>query len=103
MASLAEIAKLLDEKLDTKFAAARKEIVDDLQSTFLHKIEADIADLKEQATTNQVAVADLREQAAANQVAIARLEKGSSSSTQIPSKEDPAKVNPNKVDPFQAK
>jgi hypothetical protein len=101
MASLAEIAKLLDEKLDTKLAAARKEIVDDQQSTFLHKIEADIADLKEQATTNQVAMADLKEQAAANQIAIARLEKGSSS--QIPSKEDPAKVNPSKVDPFQAK
>jgi hypothetical protein len=30
MASLVEISKLLDEKLDTKFATARKEIVDEL-------------------------------------------------------------------------
>ena len=82
MASLADISKLLDEKL----AAARKEIVDDLQSTFLHKIEADIADLKEQSAANQVAIVDLKEQASANQVAITHLEKGSSS------KEDPAQA-----------
>lgn len=95
MASLAEISKLLDEKLDTKLDAARKEIVGDLQSTFLHKIEADIADLKEQTSANQVAVADLKEQAAANQVAIARLEKGSSS--QIFSKEDPTQEKPTRL------
>ena len=55
MASLADISKLLDAKL----AAARKEIVDDLQST-LHKIEADMADLKEQAAAYQVAIAQHR-------------------------------------------
>jgi hypothetical protein len=42
------ISKLLDEKLETKLVAARKEIIEGLHSTFLHKIEADIADLKEQ-------------------------------------------------------
>ncbi|CAM0951594.1 unnamed protein product [Alopecurus aequalis] len=86
MASLADISKLLDEKL----AAARKEIVDDLQSTVLHKIETDIADLKEQATANQAAIANLKEQADANRVTIARLEKNSSS--QIFSKEDPTQA-----------
>ncbi|CAM0874893.1 unnamed protein product [Alopecurus aequalis] len=86
MASLADISKLLDEKL----AAARKEIVDDLPSTVLHKIETDIADLKEQATANQAAIADLKEQADANRVTIARLEKNSSS--QIFSKEDPTQA-----------
>jgi hypothetical protein len=86
MASLADISKLLDDKL----TAARKEIVDDLQSTFFHKIEADIGALKEQASASQTAIADLKEQAAANQVAVVRLEKGSSS--QICSKEDPSKA-----------
>jgi hypothetical protein len=38
MASLADIFKMVDEKL----AVARKETVDDLQTTFLHKIEADM-------------------------------------------------------------
>ena len=75
MASLADISKLLDEKL----AAARKEIVDDLQSTVIHKIESDIEALKEQAAANQAAIADLKDQAATNQLSIAHLEKGSSS------------------------
>jgi hypothetical protein len=57
MASLADISKLLDDKL----TAARKDIVDDLQSTFFHKIEADIAALKEQASASQTAIADLKE------------------------------------------
>jgi hypothetical protein len=48
MASLADISKLLDDKLTT----VRKEIVDDLQSTFFHNIEADIAALKEQAAAS---------------------------------------------------
>ena len=58
MASLADISKLLDVKL----AAARKEIVDDFQSTFLYKIEAGMADLKEQAAANQVAIAHLEKE-----------------------------------------
>jgi hypothetical protein len=61
MASLTDISKLLDDKL----AAAWKEIVDDLQSTFFHKIEADIAALKEQEAASQTAIADLKEQAVA--------------------------------------
>jgi hypothetical protein len=69
MASLADISKLLDDKL----TAAWKEIVDDLQSTFFHKIEADIAALKEQEAASQTAITDLKEQAAANQVAVARV------------------------------
>ena len=45
-----------------KLAAARKEIVDDFQSTFLYKIEAGMADLKEQAAANQVAIAHLEKE-----------------------------------------
>jgi hypothetical protein len=82
MASLADISKQLDEKLDTKLAAARKEIVDDLQSTILHKIETDIEDLKEQA--------------AANRAAITRLEKGTSSQTSSKGDPDEEKKNPHR-------
>lgn len=46
MASLADMSKLLKEKLAVKPAAAREEIMEDLQVTILHKIEADIQDLK---------------------------------------------------------
>jgi hypothetical protein len=57
MACLTDILKLLDDKLTT----TRKEIVNDLHSTFFHKIEADIAELKKQATAHQIAIVDLKE------------------------------------------
>jgi hypothetical protein len=69
MASLAEITKLLDEKL----SAQKKELLDEPRGTILKKFEADIEDLKGQA--------------AATKLAIKRLEEGSSSKNH--SKDEP--------------
>jgi hypothetical protein len=69
MASLAEITKLLDEKL----SAQKKELLDELQGTILQKFEANIEDLKGQA--------------AATKLPIKRLEEGSSSKNH--SKDEP--------------
>ena len=53
---LAEITKLLDEKI----FGHKKELVHELQCTILKKFVANIEELKEEASTDRVAIAHLK-------------------------------------------